>query len=407
MKRILLFTVSLFLVTVSFAQPQRLDMSTPAQMGMDPVRLSRVDQVINQAINDTIIPGAVIAVVRKNKIVYLKAYGYKSVYPKKEQMTTNTVFDMASCSKSVGTAISMMQLLETGQFRLTDKVSMYIPGYEPYVDSVTGEKTDIRIIDLMTHSSGLPAYVNPSIIYEKYGNYDPESLIDWIAHCKRDFKPTTKFQYSCLNFITLQNILQNITKQKLCDYAQHNVFDKLGMEYTTYSPAAQKKTEIMELVAPTEKQPDGSVLLGVVHDPLARLIGKGNSGNAGVFSSAEDLALLAAALMNGGEYGGRRILGEMTVKAMTTVPQQVDSLGRSLGWDNWSDYSSNLGNLFTPRVTYGHTGYTGTSIVIDPESKTAVILLTNRVHPYDTGSVVRTRALVANIVAGSIVKEVK
>lgn len=407
MKRFFTLALVMLLCVVSFAQPQRLDTSTPAQMGMDPVRLARVDQVINQAINDTIIPGAVIAVVRKNKIVYLKAYGYKSVYPKKEAMTTNTVFDLASCSKSVGTAISMMQLLEAGQFRLTDKVSMYIPGYEPYTDTATGKKTDIRIIDLLTHTSGLPAYVNPSVIYAKYGNYNPESLIDWIAHCRKDFKPGTNFQYSCLNFITLQNVLQNITKQKLCDYAQHNVFDKLGMEHTTYSPAEQKKSDIMKLVAPTEKQPDGSVLLGVVHDPLARIIGKGNSGNAGVFSSAEDLALLAAALMNGGEYGDRRILGEMTVKTMTTVPESVRQLGRSLGWDNWSDYSSNLGNLFTPEVTYGHTGYTGTSIVIDPESKTAVILLANRVHPHDTGSLVRTRALVANIVAGSIIKEIK
>lgn len=407
MKRFFTLALVMLLCVVSFAQPQRLDTSTPAQMGMDPVRLARVDQVINQAINDTIIPGAVIAVVRKNKIVYLKAYGYKSVYPKKEAMTTNTVFDLASCSKSVGTAISMMQLLEAGQFRLTDKVSMYIQGYEPYTDTATGKKTDIRIIDLLTHTSGLPAYVNPSVIYAKYGNYNPESLIDWIAHCRKDFKPGTNFQYSCLNFITLQNVLQNITKQKLCDYAQHNVFDKLGMEHTTYSPAEQKKSDIMKLVAPTEKQPDGSVLLGVVHDPLARIIGKGNSGNAGVFSSAEDLALLAAALMNGGEYGDRRILGEMTVKTMTTVPESVRQLGRSLGWDNWSDYSSNLGNLFTPEVTYGHTGYTGTSIVIDPESKTAVILLANRVHPHDTGSLVRTRALVANIVAGSIIKEIK
>ena len=407
MKRFFTLALVMLLCVISFAQPQRLDTSTPAQMGMDPVRLARVDQVINQAINDTIIPGAVIAVVRKNKIVYLKAYGYKSVYPKKEAMTTNTVFDLASCSKSVGTAISMMQLLEAGQFRLTDKVSMYIPGYEPYTDTATGKKTDIRIIDLLTHTSGLPAYVNPSVIYAKYGNYNPESLIDWIAHCRKDFKPGTNFQYSCLNFITLQNVLQNITKQKLCDYAQHNVFDKLGMEHTTYSPAEQKKSDIMKLVAPTEKQPDGSVLLGVVHDPLARIIGKGNSGNAGVFSSAEDLALLAAALMNGGEYGDRRILGEMTVKTMTTVPESVRQLGRSLGWDNWSDYSSNLGNLFTPEVTYGHTGYTGTSIVIDPESKTAVILLANRVHPHDTGSLVRTRALVANIVAGSIIKEIK
>lgn len=408
MKKIITLFAAVAVCFSAYAQqPQRLDNALPAQMGMDPVRLARVDQPINQAITDSIIPGAVIAVVRKNKIVYLKAYGNKSVYPKTEKMTTNTVFDLASCSKSVGTAISIMQLVEAGQLRLTDRVDMYVPGFKPYIDSTTGKKTDIRIVDLMTHTSGLPPYVNPSVIYAKYGNYEPASLIDWIANCKRDFKPCTDFQYSCLNYITLQNVLQNITKQKLCDYAQRNVFDKLGMEHTTYSPAAQKKEQIMKLVAPTEKQPDGSVLKGVVHDPLARVIGKGNSGNAGVFSSAEDLALLAAALMNGGEFGEQRILGEMTVDAMIRVPDEVKQFGRSLGWDNGSVYGSNLGNLFTPGVTYGHTGYTGTSIVIDPVSKTAVILLAHRVHPADKGSVVRLRALVANIVAGSIVKNIK
>jgi Beta-lactamase class C and other penicillin binding proteins len=158
----------------------------------------------------------------------------------------------------------------------------------------------------------------------------------------------------------------------------------------------------MKLVAPTEKQKDGSVLLGEVHDPLARVINKGNSGNAGVFSCAEDIAILSAALMNGGEINGKRVLGTQTVKTMIRVPKETKELGRSLGWDNYSPYASNNGNLFDPECTFGHTGYTGTSIVIDPISKTAVILLTNRVHPEDKGGVVRLRALVSNIVAGAI-----
>ena len=160
----------------------------------------------------------------------------------------------------------------------------------------------------------------------------------------------------------------------------------------------------MELVAPTEKQPDGSVLLGEVHDPLARVMNHGNSGNAGVFSNAEDLAILAAALMNGGEIDGKRVLGKLTVETMTRVPDEVKQLGRSLGWDNYSPYASNNGNIFHPTKTYGHTGYTGTSIIIDPVSKTAVILLAHRVHPADKGSVVRLRALVANVVAGAVVE---
>lgn len=383
---------------------QLIERVSPAQAGMDPDRLAKVDDVINESIGNKEIPGAVLAVVRDCKIVYLKAYGNKSVYPETEKMTENTVFDLASCSKPVGTATSMMQLLEQGKYRLTDKVSMYIPGFEPYTDPKTGEKTDIRIVDLLTHTSGLPPYVSPETIEKKYGNTEPSSLMDYISHCRRDFKPTSDFQYSCLNFVTLQNILQNITGEKLCDYAQKNVFDVLGMKHTTYNPKAQGKKEIMDLVAPTEKQPDGSVLLGEVHDPIARILNKGNSGNAGVFSNAEDLAIFVSAMMNGGEIGGRRILGELTVKTMTRVPDQVKSLGRSLGWDNYSDYSSNNGNLFEPYRTFGHTGYTGTSITVDPVSKTGVILLTHHVHPVDKGSVVRLRALVANIVAGSIVK---
>ncbi|MGM9773804.1 MAG: serine hydrolase domain-containing protein [Candidatus Egerieousia sp.] len=406
-KSILLIAALLMCASVFGQDPTRLNTSTPAQMGMDPVRLGRVDQVINQAIIDSIVPGAVICVVRKDKIVYLKAYGNKSVYPKVEKMDVNTVFDLASCSKVVGTATSIMQLVEAGQLRLTDRVDMYIPDFQPYVDPETGKKTHITIQDLLTHTSGLPSYVQPAVIEKQYGNTNPESLIDWIAHCKRMYKPKTGHDYSCLNFITLQNVLQNITHTSLSDYAQRNVFDRLGMKYTTYSPKAQNKEEIMKRVAPTEMQPDGKCLLGEVHDPLARVIGKGNSGNAGVFSCAQDLAVFAAAYMNGGAYDDKRILGEMTVKAMTRVPENVKQFGRSLGWDNFSDYSSNLGNLFTPEVTFGHTGYTGTSIAIDPESKTAVILLAHRVHPKDKGSVVRMRALVANIVAGSVVKSVK
>lgn len=404
MKKFIVAVVVTLLCTAVYAQPQHLESVAPAKAGMDADHLSRIDTVMNNAVKNKDIPGGVVAVVRGNKIVYLKAFGHKSVYPAVTPMTTNTVFDMASCSKSISTAISIMQLIENGSLRLSDNVNRFIPGYEPYTDTLTGEKTDITILDLLTQSSGIPPYVNPSEIYKKYGNYEPSSLIDWIAHCKRDFKPGDKFQYSCLNFITLQNILQNITGMRLCDYAQRNIFDKLGMEHTTYSPKLQNKKEIMKLVAPTEIQPDSTCLLGEVHDPLARIIGKGNSGNAGVFSSAEDLALLAAALMNGGEYGGRRILGKMTVSTMTKVPDSVHKLGRSLGWDNWSPYSSQLGNLFTPYVTYGHSGYTGTSVAIDPVSKTAVIILAHRVHPHDEGGTVRNSCMIANIVAGSIIE---
>ena len=385
-------------------KPLTLVKSTPEEAGLSSANLLRADEIINEAIAEKSIPGAVLAVVRGNKLAYLKAYGNKQVYPDTVKMTPNTIFDMASCSKSMGTAIAMMQLLERGYYRLTDPVKMYIEGFEPYVDPQTGKKVDIRMVDLLTHSSGLPPYVAPDIIKKQYGNDKPESLLDWISHCKRDFRPTTDFQYSCLNFITLAYILEKMTGMTLTEYAQKNIFDVMGMKNTSYSPKAQGKSEMMKLIAPTEKQADGSVLLGEVHDPLARVINKGNSGNAGVFSNAEDIAILVAALMNGGEINGARVLGKATIERMSSVPKETAKLGRSLGWDNYSPYASNNGNILHPTKTYGHTGYTGTSIVIDPVNNISVILLTNRVHPEDKGGVVRLRALVANVVAGSIVR---
>lgn len=398
MKNFYLF-LSIFLVSVSvIAQP--LKRVSPQESGMDPVRLSQVDRIIEESIKTGEIPGAVLAVVRDGKMAYLKAYGNKSVYPSQEKMTVNTVFDLASVSKPVGTAIAFMQLVEQGRVRLTDNVSMYIPGFKPWTDTVTGRKIEIRVVDLLTHTSGLPPYAPVATIVEQSGAPNPTALMSWISNCKRDFKPTSDFQYSCLNFVTLQNILQNITGMKLMDYSKKNVFDVLGMKNTTYNPSG----ELLKLVAPTEKQKDGSVLLGRVHDPIANILNDGNSGNAGVFSNAEDLAILAAALMNDGEYNGKRVLGKLTLETMTRVPAQVMSEGRSLGWDNFSSYASNNGNLFHPDRTFGHTGYTGTSFIVDPVSKTAVILLAHRVHPVDKGSVVRLRALVANAVAGSVIK---
>jgi len=400
MKKIIISIVFILLAVTGYSQP--LQRAAPESMGMDSERLSNVDDIINNSIKAGEIPGAVIAVVRNDKIVYLKSYGNKSVYPKTEPMTDNVMFDLASVSKPLGTAIAFMQLVEQGKVRLTDNVSMYIPEYKGYRNPVTGETTNIRIIDLLTHTSGLPAYGPTEELVKKYGSPSPKGMIEYIANCERESKPTTAFEYSCLNFISLQNVLQNITGMRLEDYAKKYVFDVLGLKYTTYNP----KGELLSLVAPTEKQPDGSVLIGEVHDPLARLMNGGNSGNAGLFSNAEDIAVIAATMMNGGEYNGKRILGELTVETMTRVPEHVLQFGRSLGWDNYTAYSSNNGNLFHPVKTYGHTGYTGTSITIDPVAKVSVILLAHRVHPADKGSVVRLRALVANAVAGSVTKTI-
>jgi CubicO group peptidase (beta-lactamase class C family)/lysophospholipase L1-like esterase len=384
MKTIVSFFFFIWVAGQLFAQP--LERVIPEQVGMDSRRLHYADEAILRSIADKEIPGAVLAVVHQGKMAYLKAYGNKQVYPSTLPMEVNTVFDLASVSKSVSTAVSAMILVERGQLRLTDKVSLYIPNF----------KGNIRVIDLMTHTSGLPPYAPVDSLVKRYGSPHRDGVIEYIATCKRDFEPGKGFQYSCLNFITLQRIIEILSGRNLKEFAQANIFDVLGMTHTAYQPEG----ETLARVAPTEKQPDGSVLRGVVHDPLARIMNGGISGNAGVFSDAEDLAVLAAALLNGGAYNGRRILSPQGVKIMTSVPESLRAFGRSPGWDLYSDYASNKGDLLSP-ATYGHTGYTGTSIVIDPVNDIAIIFLTNRVHPNDAGGAIRLRAVVANAVAAS------
>ena len=412
-----LTSIILFLfILQAITMAQSLQRVAPEQVGMDSRKLMYADEAIEEAIANKEIPGAVLAVVRNGKMAYLKAYGNKRIYPNTEPMTANTIFDMASCSKSMSTAICTMILAERGKIRLLDPVSRYIPGFKDWESEDGKDKKVIRITDLLTHSSGLPPYAPAAELEKKYGSPNPTGLMEYIAGCKRDFKPQTDFQYSCLNFITLQHIIEAVSGQSLRDFARENIFNVLGMNHTDYLPCQRDKngqwvntanSQLSTLdfqltrVAPTEKQPNGQVLCGQVHDPLARILNGGISGNAGVFSCAEDIAILCAALQNGGEWNGRRILSPQGVKTMRTVPRSTAALGRSLGWDVFTAYASNSGDFFSPN-TYGHTGYTGTSIVIDPDNDTSVILLINAVHPEDGHSVVRLRSLVANVVASSL-----
>ena len=340
-----------------------------------------------------------LCVERHGKIGYLKAYGNKRVYPNTEKMTTGTVFDMASCSKAMSTATCAMILIDRGQLRLNDRVDQYVSEFENWKDSITGETEAIRVIDLMTHTSGLPPYAPVQELKKKYGSPNPQAVVNWISHCKRLYAPETGWTYSCCNYIMLQQVIEKITGQTLQQFAHDNIFAPLNMRHTDYRPSK----ELAALCAPTEKQADGNCLLGVVHDPLACTMMGGLSGNAGLFSSAEDVATYCAAILNKGELNGKRILSPLAVKCMETVPRSLAQFGHTPGWGISTPYSSNSGDLLSAQ-TFGHTGYTGTSIVIDPTNDVAIILLTNCVHPVDKGNVVRLRALVANAVAGSILK---
>lgn len=417
MYRILLLALCAFAINAS---ANNVPTASPEEVGMSLARLRAADEVILRAISDNKTPGAVLAVVRHGKLAYLKAYGNRQTYPTTQPMTTQTVFDMASCTKPMATAISAMLLVERGQLRLSDPVSMYLPGFNNWYgegkDSVT-----IRVEDLLTHTSGLPAYAPVKTLAEADGKPNPAKLMAYIAGCKREFKPRADMQYSCLNYITLQNIVERITGQSLRTFAANNIFIPLGMKHTDFLPCTSDKSgklvntsqprwvangeqASLTPIAPTEKQPNGTVKQGQVHDPLACTLNGGVSGNAGLFSSAEDVATLCAMLQNGGMWGGKRILSPLTVKAMRSVPQDFNSFGRSLGWDVSSAYASNQGDLLSPEA-YGHTGYTGTSIVIDPVNDLSIVLLCNSVHPVDASNVIRLRAQVANAVAASITNE--
>ena len=414
------FLLTISALTVAVGLLAQVKVARPEEHGMDPERLARVDVVIDDAIQAGDIPGAVLSVVRGNDIVYLKAYGNKSVVPDTDPMTVETMFDLASLSKCVGTTLSFMQLVEGGYVRLTDPVKRYIPGFKPWIDPETGKEVDINLRDLLTHSSGLSAYYDADLFVERFGSNQPDSLMRVIAtEVDRHYRPGSDFLYSCLNFITLQHILETVTGERLCDYAESHVFAPLGLRHTCYFPLEEdlrtpaKHRDLLPLVAPTEVQSDGSVLKGAVHDPLTRLANGGNSGNAGVFSNAVDLSRICMMVMNQGmarkdkKLGfyeeDTRVFSPAAIRVMTTIPpENAPSVGRALGWDVKSEHSGLRGDLFNPEKTLMHTGYTGTSLVIDLDTRTAIILLTNRVHPTDDGSVSRLRALVSNIVAGAI-----
>ena len=414
-------SIALMLCLLPAFGSKPLPIVRPEKVGMDSKLLLRADSAIMKEVNIGEIPGAVLAVVRHDKVAYLKAYGNKQVWPTKVPMTTNTIFDMASCSKAMSTAISTLILCEQGKLRLLDPVSMYVPGFKNWTDS-DGETTTIRIQHLLTHTSGLPAYASVAELEKKYETPNPDGLIEHICQMKRRFEPETDFCYSCLNFITLQRIVENISGKSLRQFARENIFGPLGMDHTDYIPCAPNSDGVWQntdepywaklmpegedwrsIVAPTTRQSDGTLIWGMVHDPLARIMNGGISGNAGVFTSAEDVAILCAALQNDGEWNGHRIMRPETAQLLRTVPRFAESIGRTYGWDNYSGYASCNGDLLSP-ATYCHTGFTGTEIVIDPQKDCSIILLTNAVHPDEGHGVIRLRSIISNIVAASIIE---
>lgn len=389
---IFIFTIIVLITQINL----RAQTANPEEAGMSADRLSRVNDLIDAAIEDGNFPGAVLLVARNGKIVHRRAYGNSQLIPQKRKMETDMIFDMASVTKPVATATSIMLLVERGQIRLWDEVNKYVPEFSVFINPDKTEAANARLWHLLTHTSGLLPYTNAGTVAEKFGNpCSIDSLAKHIAGLRKLAPPGEEFHYSCLGFITMAHIVKQVTGKTVAEFSAENIFKPLGMESTFYVP--EKK--FLKRCVPTEVI-NGKPLTGTVHDPLARVIG-GVSGNAGLFSTADDLFIFAQMMLNRGTYNGVRILSPLTVDRMTEVYARTDFSGRGLGWDLNSAYSTNGGDLFG-KNSYGHSGYTGTSIWIDPDTRTTVIFLTNRVHPYDMGSVVPIRSKIANIVGSAI-----
>jgi len=374
----------------------RLPLAKPEKVGMSGASLNRCRELIQKAISEKQFPGAVLLVARKGEIVLRKAFGSSQLVPEQKKMEVESIFDLASMTKPIATATAVMILVEEGKLRLIDKVKDFVPEFTAYVDEKGKSSEQALLWHLLTHTSGLPAYTDAAAAASQLGNpCSMESLVKYIAQLPKNGPPGSKYEYSCLGFITLAYIVEKVSGEAFNEFTSKRIFKPLRMEHTFFKPGQKNLPKCVATQVIDDKP-----LIGTVHDPLARLQG-GVSGNAGLFSTADDLAIFAQMLLQRGEFRGVRILSPLSVRRMTAVFEKAAFSGRGLGWDLASPHSSNSGDLF-PAGSFGHTGYTGTSIWIDPTTETIVIFLTNRVHPDDKGDVGRMRSFVANIVASSI-----
>jgi uncharacterized protein YbbC (DUF1343 family)/CubicO group peptidase (beta-lactamase class C family) len=356
--------------------------TTPGTAHAEQDRFAPLDALLKDAVEKGQAPGAVLLVGHNGSLVYRKAYGYRALDPNKEPMTVDTIFDMASLTKVMATTSCVMRLVQLGQVKLNDPVAKYIPEF------AQNGKDDVTVRQLLTHYSGLRPDLDLkqywSGLEEGYKRANAEKLIN---------PPGSAFVYSDINFVVLGELVQKVSGVPLDQYSQTYIFGPLGMTSTRFLPPAEWKPRI----APTERdERSGQMLRGMVHDPTARQMG-GVAGDAGVFSTADDVAKFAQALLN----GGAPVFSPWIVEKMTT-PQQPPNLTdvRGLGWDIDSAFSSNRGDLL-PVGSFGHTGFTGTSLWIDPTTNTYIILLTNAVH-IKQGNVIALRSEVATAAAAAL-----
>lgn len=365
------------------AQPPGLPRAEPAAVGIDGQALDAIEPLIAEAIGRGDLPGCVVVAGRHGKVFYERAFGRRQEEPQPEPMTLDTVFDLASLTKPVATATSVMLLAEQGKLDLDAPVARWLPEF-----AGNGKET-ITGVDLLTHRSGLL----PDNSLADYA-HGPEEAWRRIAALALRSQPGEKFAYSDVGFIVLGQLVARVAGQPLDAFARERLFAPLGMNDTAFLPGEA----LLARSAPTEKR-DGRWIRGEVHDPRAFLLG-GVAGHAGLFSTADDLTRYAQMMLGRGQYAGTRVLAAETVERMT-APRRVPSGLRGLGWDIRTGYSSNRGDGFSDRA-FGHGGFTGTVLWIDPGLDLFFVFLSNRLHPDGEGSVNRLAGKIGTLVAQAI-----
>lgn len=365
------------------ASPKRLGQAAPEIVGMNAHQLDFIQDVVTRGIEARQMPGCVVLVARRGKIVFLKAYGDKRVAPDRAAMTTDTVFDLASLTKPIATATSVMLLIERGKLRLQDRVAEHIPEFAQH------GKGSITVSQLLTHETGL---IPDNALADFLDG--PQKSVERLLALTPTVPPGSKFIYSDVGFMVLGELIRRVSEKNVHEFSREHIFTPLGMSETGYLPDEALK----QRAAPTEQR-EGRWMQGEVHDPRAYHLG-GIAGHAGLFSTAEDLAVYAQMLLDGGVQGSTRIMSPRTI-ALMTQPRSTSSGWRALGWDVQTGYSSNRGELLSDRA-FGHGGFTGTVIWIDPRLELIYIFLSNRVHPDGKGLVNTLAGRIATVVAAAI-----
>ncbi len=366
----------------------------PESVGISPSALVEIDGVAEKAIAQGKIPGCVVLVARKGTIVWEKAYGYRSLRPEKVENSPDAIYDLASVTKPVATATAIALLLEDGKLSLDDKVVKYLPAF------AQNGKGDITIAHLLTHVSGLKPYLDMDAVRKEGGlGPNPDFIIEHISALPKSYETGKSCVYSCLNFVVLARIVENVAREPMGNFLKRRVWQPLGMSDTGFflTEEQRKRAAPTELDGPPES-------CGKVHDPIARyyITPDHVCGNAGLFSTAGDLAIFAQMLLNGGSYGEARILKPETVDLLTGVRTPDGLPKRGLGWDIDSPLAAQArGDVIPAADSFGHIGFTGCSLWIDKKSGAFVVILSNRTH-VEKGDVVGLRSDIANIVGRSM-----